>query len=460
MRLVRRILIAWLIETPALWLLAEVLPGLHVANWRAAVLGVAVLGLLNALVRPFLLFLTLPFTVLSFGLLTLVLNGLMLAAAGRVVPGLEVSGLWSPLLGALGVAAINTTVTGLLALNDEDSFYRNVIRRIARRSWQRGERGGPGLVLIEIDGLAAPTLERAIEAGLMPTLARWLREGSHRVVNWDCGLPSQTSSCQAGIFYGYNFDIPAFRWYEKERGKLMVSNHPPDAAEIDRRVSTGNGLLRAGGSSLNNLLSGDAERSILTMSTFAREWSVRRSTDFYLYFLNPYNFVRALALMIWEILVELVEGWRQRLRDVRPRVSRGGGFPLLRAVSTVLLRELSVYRLIEDMFAGVPVAYSTFVAYDFVAHHAGPERPDALRILHQLDQQLIRAHVERDDAGGLGRRLAGGRSGNHGGEHRRRHTDEIERPVPSHVKSTDRSCARRPNAGPRASLCTGYPFAE
>ena len=395
---IRRVLIIWVVEVLALWLLAQVLPGMRLTTLAAAFWAVGVLGLLNALVRPFILLLTLPITVLSFGLLALALNALMLTLTQLLVPGFSIQSYTTALIAVLGLAAINTAATGLLSLTDDGSFYGGVVRRLARsRSWG-GEVGGRGLIVLEIDGLAASTLRLAIEQGYMPTLGRWLRAGTHRVVEWDCGLPAQTSSSQAGILHGSSWDIPAFRWYEKEHHRLIVSGHPRDAAEIERRVSTGTGLLHRGGASLCNLLSGDARRSVLTLSTIQDDaLRVHRSTDFYLYFLNPYNFSRAIVLMAREVAVELWEGMSQRLRDVRPRAGRGGSFPLLRGISTVLLRELNVYLLMEYMATGVPVAYGTFVGYDVVAHKAGPCRSDALRVLRGLDREIAALeHASKD----------------------------------------------------------------
>ena len=71
---------------------------------------------------------------------------------------------------------------------------------------------------------------------------------------------------QAGLLLGSNHDMPAFRWYEKESGKTMVSNHGKDAVEIERRHSDGGGLLAVGGASRGNMFSGDAPRCSATMS--------------------------------------------------------------------------------------------------------------------------------------------------------------------------------------------------
>jgi uncharacterized membrane protein YvlD (DUF360 family) len=392
---VRRVAALWAIEVGALWAMARVLPGLSLEGWGAAVIGVAVIGFLNALVRPLLLYLTLPFTVLSFGLLTLATNAVIVSIAALVVPGLRIAEFATGIVVALGLSVVNTVAASLLAFNDEDSVYRNIARRIARHRHPMPEGAPPGIVFIEIDGLAFETLARATRDGHLPTLASWVRGGSHRAMRWDCGVPSQTSSSQAGILFGNNFDIPGFRWYEKSTGKMVVSNEPAAAARIEQRVSRGAGLLRYNGLSVCNMFTGDAEKSVATISTFsspARQ--VRKSSSLYFsYYANPYNFTRALVLMLREIAIERWEAFRQHARNVRPRVSRGGSFPYLRAMSTVAQRELGTYTLMREMFAGVPSAYITYVGYDVVAHHAGPERADALRILNDIDRRV--ATLER-----------------------------------------------------------------
>jgi putative membrane protein len=390
MRLVGRILIIWVIDAVALWLLAHVLPGLELSNWQWAIWAVAVIGLLNALVRPLLLLLTMPFTVMTLGLLSVGLNAAMVLIADLVLPGFSVADLLAALWVVLGVTLINTVVTGLLSINDDESFYRNVVLRIARRTTPVPETATPGIVFLEVDGLSASMLERALNEGYMPNLKRLTDRGEYRLARWDCGLPSQTSSSQAGILYGRNDDIPAFRWYEKDIQRLMVSNRPFDAAEIHRRLSDGTGLLAPHGSSLTNLVSGDAEHAALTMSAIwdSARGVRRRSANYFLYFLNPYSFTRTLVLMIWEILRELGQRMRARFRQPRAPSTRGGSFPLLRAATNVFLRDLNLYLLIEHMFTGTPVIYSTFLGFDVVAHHAGPGSRDALLTLRQFDDEL------------------------------------------------------------------------
>ena len=77
--------------------------------------------------------------------------------------------------------------------------------------------------------------------GNTPVLARWLADGSHDLIEWEPDLSSQTGASQCGILLGSNDDIPAFRWVEKETGRLMTCSAPGDCAEIERRHASGLG---------------------------------------------------------------------------------------------------------------------------------------------------------------------------------------------------------------------------
>ena len=95
----------------------------------------------------------------------------------------------------------------------------------------------PGIVFLEIDGLALPVLQRAMRDGHAPTMARWLEDGTHRLAEWEPDLSSQTGASQAGILLGSNEDIVAFRWVEKERKVVVACSSPEDCAELERRHS-------------------------------------------------------------------------------------------------------------------------------------------------------------------------------------------------------------------------------
>jgi uncharacterized membrane protein YvlD (DUF360 family) len=396
---VLRVMAVWLITAATLVLLSALLPGVEVASFGAALIAAALIGLFNALVWPLLVRLALPFTVLTLGIGVLVLNGAVILAVAAISRGLVVSGLLSGIIVVVGLTLINTLVTSLLGIDDEDFYSRNVIKRQARRSGGAIATDVPGVLFLEVDGLAHAVVSRAIRDGNAPTLARWLREESHRLIRWETDWSSQTGACQAGLLHGSNDNLPAFRWWEKDRNALMVSNHPRDAMEIERRVSNGRGLLAFDGASRANLLSGDAPHSLLTMSTvLRRDRPGRIGQDYFAYFANPYNVARTLVLFVGEVISECWSAAQQRRRDIRPRVHRRFPYPLIRAWTTVIQRDLQVQALIGDIYAGRTVAYSTFLGYDEVAHHSGIERPDTLATLREIDRQFARIAAAAKDA--------------------------------------------------------------
>jgi hypothetical protein len=135
------------------------------------------------------------------------------------------------------------------------------------------------------------------------------------------------------------------------------------------------------------------------MSTVAkRDRPGRIGQDYFAYFANPYNVTRTLALVIREVVSELWSAAQQRRLDVRPRVHRGFAYALMRAWGTIIQRDLQVQAVIADMYAGRPVTYTTFLAYDEVAHHSGVERPESLLTLRRVDRELGRIAAATADA--------------------------------------------------------------
>ena len=224
--------------------------------------------------------------------------------------------------------------------------------------------------------------------GNAPTMASWLASGTHRMVEWEPDLSSQTGASQAGILLGSNEDIPAFRWVDKPTGRVIACSGPADCEEIERERSTGIGLLTHGGSSRGNLLSGEADEVILTVSRMSAE--KHANPAYRAFFANGFNVTRTLVLFGWEICLEVSAALRAARRDVRPRGHRGFPYPLLRATMCVVVRDLIVYGVLTDMMKGRPAVYATFSSYDEVAHHSGLERSDTLEALRKLDQQFGR----------------------------------------------------------------------
>jgi uncharacterized membrane protein YvlD (DUF360 family) len=368
---------------------AVIVPGLSVPDFGDAVIAAALIAVLNAVLPPVVAALRLPFTLAIGFVAVLLLDAAILLLVSDVSSSaIHVASFGWALLGALVIAAATVVLEVILGANDDDTYALRVISRIARRQGHRVQTDVPGIVFLEIDGLALPVLQRAMRDGNAPELARWLEEGTHRLLEWETDLSSQTGASQAGILLGSNVDVPAFRWVEKETGRLMTCSSPADCAEIERRLANGDGLLTGDGASRGNLFSGEAEAVILTVSRMSAE---KEPNPGYRAFLaNGFNVTRVLVLFFWEVVLEIVAATRQRRRKVSPRGHRGGRYPLLRATVCVAVRDLIVVGVLTDMMRGRSAVYATFSSYDEVAHHSGLERPDTLEALRKLDQQIGR----------------------------------------------------------------------
>ena len=383
-----RLLLSLLISAASVFLAAGILPGFNVGDFWEALLAALVIAVLNATLAPLVAAVRLPYTVATSFLLLLALNAALLQLLDAFTDGaISVGGFGSALIASLVISAVGTALEVVAGSNDDDAYTIRVIQRIARRSGERVETDVPGLLFLEIDGLARPVLQRAMRDGNAPTMARWLENDSHRFVEWEPDLSSQTGASQAGILLGSNEDIPAFRWVEKERGIMMTCSTPADCTELERRYA-GDGLLRNGGASRGNLLSGEADHVILTVSRIEAEKGA--NPGYRAFFANGHNVTRALVLFFWEVILEWIAALRAIRRDVRPRGHRGGIYPFIRAAMCVIVRDLIVFGVLTDLMKGRPAIYATFSSYDEVAHHSGLERADTLEALRKLDQQFAR----------------------------------------------------------------------
>ena len=386
-----RLLLSWLLATVALLLAVWIVPDATALDFSSAFFAAAVIAVLNALLPPVVAALRLPWILVVGLLLVLALDALMLLAADQITEGnLYIGSFWAALLVALVASAVSVVLDVVLGTNDDDTYTLRVIQRIARRSGERVETDAPGIIYLEIDGLALPVLQRAMRDGNVPVMARWLEDGGYTLTEWETDLSSQTGASQAGILLGSNDDIPAFRWVEKETATTMTCSAPADCAEIERRHA-GHGLLANGGASRGNLLSGEADHVILTVSRMDAE---KGANPGYAAFLsNGFNVTRVFVLFFWEVFLEISASSRAKRRNVLPRGHRGGYYPLMRGALCVFVRDLIVYGVLGDMLKGRPAIYATFSSYDEVAHHSGLERADTLEALRKLDQQFGR--IER-----------------------------------------------------------------
>lgn len=392
-----RFITVWLIDALSLLLAAWVVPGITLVTTDAtpgaiiAISAALLLAIVNLLIRPAIMLLARPLGWIALFGIGFFVNAVALWITAWLLPGFEVT-IAGGILGGLVFAFFNAVLTGILELDEEGSFYQYRMERRAREQpFDSANEPGRGLMMLEIDGLSYWHIKKALDDGLLPTLRQMIEEDGYQLSLTDCGLPSMTSSCQAGIMFGDNYDIPAYRWYDKTKQKVYVS--AADAPELNARYAHGQGLMRRG-SSIMNMLNGDAEKSMFTMAnmfeTDAAE-KQRRAEDVALLLLDPYFLTRELAIFFTEVVRELWEAWQQKRQNVWPRLNRlQHGYPFLRAAMSTLMRDISAQIAILDMMRGAPSIYMLYLGYDEVAHHSGPWTRDAFGDLKRLDKTMAR----------------------------------------------------------------------
>ncbi|MCX5253186.1 phage holin family protein [Streptomyces canus] len=410
---VGRSVTVWVVSTLTMLVLAGILPDFRLQSptgdsaTRIAVtaaFGAGAFGVLSAVVWPLLVRLFLLVPTLVLGLLVFFLNGALLLLALRLNPAER--GDAAPetaVVVAAVMSAVASATGGALAVRDDDAYRRRLYRLADRR--RRGGPVGPatpGTVFLQLDGVGHDVLLAAVRNGLMPTIARWLGHGdhsgrgtrpTHRLTSWRTDWSSQTGASQLGILHGSNHDVPAFRWYEKDRGEVMVCNRPTSAVELQQRAvaqAGHGGLLAVDGASRGNLFSGGAgeQALVLSIATRRRSRETRSRAGYFAYFSDPANAVRTAMSFFAEVGREIGQSTRARIRKERPRVGRGGLYPLVRAFATVVERDVVVAAVMGDMLAGRTAVYADLVAYDEVAHHSGPTSRDAAKVLERLDRSL------------------------------------------------------------------------
>lgn len=313
-------------------------------------------------------------------------NAIVIDIVLNLTPGMVVGSFWQTFLASWIYALVASVVMWLFSVNSQDYLLVHAAR-MSMRDMPSEKLDEPGVLFLQLDGVPEPVLRWHVQAGNVPTISRWLREGTHRMDAWVAALPSTTPVSQAGILHGNNDDIPAFRWYEKDSGQLVVANHPPDAALIESRVSNGRGLLADDGVSISNLFSGDAPVSLLTMSGMKQpKEGLGPSKSYAAFFTHPAGLVRAIVLTVAEMLKELYQARQQVRRGIEPRINRHGSYVLLRGVTNVLLRDLNTALVVESMMRGAKSIYVDYVDFDEIAHHAGVVRRESTDALFGLDR--------------------------------------------------------------------------
>ncbi|NLT71110.1 MAG: hypothetical protein GXX91_10510 [Verrucomicrobiaceae bacterium] len=252
----------------------------------------------------------------------------------------------------------------------------------------------PGLIMIQIDGLARRQLEEAMGRGRMPYLSRLLRRRYFSLESFYSGVPSTTPAVQGEIFYGVKGVVPSFEFLDHRSGRMFRMYEAESADEIEARMVAGGAEpLFEGAHVYSNIYRGGAAESHycssdLTVNRLVRRLHPVKSLLLALVYFPTFLRVAALALLEFFIAMgDVVAG----------ALSHGNLLDELRFVPArvgicLAAREAIRFRMLLDIERGVPVIQANFLGYDEQAHRRGPDSNFAHWTLRGIDRTIRDIH--------------------------------------------------------------------
>lgn len=265
-----------------------------------------------------------------------------------------------------------------------ESWFHRIRRRFSRSEWAIRHLGltpstntgeEPGLLLIQIDGLARSQLEHAMAAGRMPFLRRLQRREGYQIHTFYPGLPSTTPAVQAELFYGVRSAVPAFSFLDRATKRIGRMWDPEWAKAREALCAQQAEGLLEGGSSWSNIYTGGAgqdESHFCAASIgFGDMWRTGKIRNIFVFIiLNLAAAARILGLLLVELGVAFGEAVQAVFQGRRPSLELL--LVLSRVFVSVGLRELLTISGCVDVARGLPIVHLNFVGYDELAHQRGP----------------------------------------------------------------------------------------
>ncbi len=251
-----------------------------------------------------------------------------------------------------------------------------------------GEAELPGLIVLQIDGLSRTEMERALESGKLPFLARLIRQGHFTLESFFSGVPSSTPSVQGEIFFGVRNAVPSFEFLHRKTGRVFRMNEAGAATEVEAVLDSKcpEPLLKDG-CSYSNIYRAGAEFSRYCSQDLSPEKFLGRMSFLkgaIIAIVYAPKILRMAGLSVLEFglaLVDMCKGLFAR-EDFLKELA----FVPSRVLVCIMLREMIRFRVLLDIERGVQVIHANFLGYDEQAHRRGPDSAFAHWTLKGIDR--------------------------------------------------------------------------
>ncbi len=250
----------------------------------------------------------------------------------------------------------------------------------------------PGLVMIQIDGLAHDELEQALRRGEMPFLQRLINNEHYKLHKLYAGVPSTTPAIQGELFYGVKSIVPSFSFMQHGSGHLVRMYEQAVAVEVEKKLQLDGGApLLENGSCYSNIFTGGAAEAHFCPASMGWGPALRGSNPLTLLILvvtNLYSFVRTAGLLLLELLLAVFD-FARGLNQENNLWAELKFIPS-RVLMVILLRELITIGVKIDIARGLPIIHLNFLGYDEQAHRRGPMSLFAHWTLKGIDDAIAR----------------------------------------------------------------------
>ncbi len=292
--------------------------------------------------------------------------------------------------------AVGAVIKNKLTQPPQKSFFNKLKQWFSYREWSvriaglskvEQENPSPGIILIQIDGLAMKQIKKGIKEGRMPFLKKLLKKELYELYPFYSGQPSSTPGVQAELFYGVKGAVPSFSFLDSKTKEVFKMYNIDSAIEIEKRLSLENRGLLEGGSSYSNIYSGGAKETHFCAVDLGWDKIWQKIKPFKIAILGGihiFSILQTIIRLIIEFFLSIfdfIEGLRQGKNFVKELK-----FILTRLGICILLRDLITFGVKIDIIRGLPIIHANFIGYDEHAHRRGASSKFAHWTLKGIDR--------------------------------------------------------------------------
>ncbi len=325
-------------------------------------------------------------------------------ALGRATVGGIIGGVAGLVSGAIVGGYIGKTISDYVTgKNSPDKGVSNsgvaeVQNFVAPEKTETGDEKHK-LLLLQIDGLSKPVLEKALKEGIAPNIQKLIDRETHILRSFSCGIATVTVPILSSIFYGK--ELPANDWYDKKTGEMIDSSVYEEKVQEEVAREGKRGML-SDGVAYSSPFSGGAQETGAVVSTLKKSWEEKGffktlgqeiKTEVSLLKRGNYSLTKA----GWRVIRDIFKLSAKFIKAGRFKTKTDKLGTILMSLNEHIIPQMATEGIKKAIDEHKPTAYVDYASYDEMAHYFGPESKEAFDALSNIDK-LIGQVIDKADA--------------------------------------------------------------